>query len=439
MRKIALTISALSLFFNFLSSQLVIQSSFNPASVGLICGIGFDPGQGHVWVYGCFDDSLRCYSTSGNYLRAIERPGNTADDVDIFFSSGPLMLGSTNFPTESLFFINGETGNAEIYGLDKVTGTILATLNTSFGNSHVVGGGFSPVNNQIYLVQDLVPSTAFENLIVEMSSTTGNVSSSFQTTNLFPINYGDLEVTECGQVWVVSSIQSSIAEFSPTGTLQSSYPLPFGVSDLSGIAIDCANSGVWVVSSTGTVFNLSGIDCNKPLSIESLLLEAKLINGKTEIDISFKAESESPLLEHSVDLIHWQSIGNCSDPIRIGEASACNFIHYNPQNGENFYRARVENVDGISEFSNVQSVTVSRYPEIKLFPNPASKEVKISGLIQESYFEIVNNLGQRVITGSVDNLEFIDVISLPNGLYHVMVFTNSSISKTSLMISSSLF
>ena len=42
-----------------------------------------------------------------------------------------------SFPAGTLLVINGETGAADIYAVDKTTGAVLATLSTSFGVSHV--------------------------------------------------------------------------------------------------------------------------------------------------------------------------------------------------------------------------------------------------------------------------------------------------------------
>jgi hypothetical protein len=237
----------------------VVIDQFNPA-LGQLVSAAFDSTTGNVWIYGASAADVRSYTATGSFLSLVTRPGESANDVDIEFAPVALTLGNTPIPAGTLLFINGETGPAEIYAVDKTSGTILATLNTSFGASHVVGGAYHPGRGTFFLVQDQVPGGTEANRIAEIDPLTGNVLNSFQTTGVFSVNFGDLDVsTTTGNLFVVSSIESRVAELTPTGTLVRYLPLPAGVSSLSGIGFDDAQGQAWVSSTNGTVHRLGNI------------------------------------------------------------------------------------------------------------------------------------------------------------------------------------
>lgn len=250
------------------SSQIIVLNSFDPTETGSLCGVGFDWETGNVWIYGCSDDSLYAYSAIGNLIASVPRPGEAANDADIAFAPEDLMLGDTSVPYGTLLFINGETDTAEIYAIDKNTGTVIDTLNSSFGNSHVVGGAFHPIRNTFYLLQDQVAGPN-GNIIAEVNPVIGDTLQTFGTPAGYSVNYGDLDIGDStSNLFIVSSIEDSIAELTAAGSPASSHALPGGVSLLSGIALDCAKGEAWVVNTAGTVFHLGGVPCGQITSIE---------------------------------------------------------------------------------------------------------------------------------------------------------------------------
>jgi hypothetical protein len=157
-----------------------------------------------------------------------------------------------------MLFINGESGVAEVYAVDTATGSVLATLVTAFGNSHVVGGGYHRTRDSLFLVQDGLGGT-FANTVAEIDTTTGAVLQTWSTAASFPVNYGDLDVSAAGNLLIVSSSESTIAEFTPSGALVQEQSLPLGVSSLSGIGALTANGEAWVGGTGGVVWLLGGL------------------------------------------------------------------------------------------------------------------------------------------------------------------------------------
>ena len=248
-------------------ADLILLDQF-AAGQGQLASAGFDHTTGNVWIYGSFDPTVRGYTPAGSFLSSVPRPGENANDVDLEFAPESLTLGATAIPAGSLLFINGESGFADIYAVDKTSGTILATLNTSFGGSHVVGGAYHPRRNTFFLVQDNVPDTANENRIAAIDPLTGSVLNSFQITSKFSVSFGDLEVSAAtGNLLVVSSVEPRVGEFTPTGGFVQYLALPAGVSGLSGIGLNDAAGEAWVTNTSGNVFHLGGFPAVPSLAI----------------------------------------------------------------------------------------------------------------------------------------------------------------------------
>jgi hypothetical protein len=252
----------LCLLANASYAQLTISSSFNPAGLSSLCALGYDTVLHKVWVYNCSGDSIHCFDTSGVKLGAVIAPGESANDVDVEIAPVAFTMAGTAIPQGTLLFINGETDSAEIYAIDPLSGLILDTLRTSFGNSHVVGGGYSHGTGSFFLVQDNVPGATLENMIGEVNPLSGAVIQTFQIGSLFSVSYGDLEVGENGNLYVASSVEDSILELTTQGQLVQMHDLPAGVSSVSGMDLNCGSAEVWVCSTNGTVYSMGASNCN---------------------------------------------------------------------------------------------------------------------------------------------------------------------------------
>lgn len=155
--------------------------------------------------------------------------------------------------------INGEQGTADIYAVDKTTGVVLASLTTSFGVGHVVGGAYHPNRGTFFLVQDKVPGGSAANRVAEVDRNTGALINSFQVTGTFSVNYGDIEVSAAtGNLLLVSSDEARIGEFTPEGAFVTSVPFPAGVASISGIGLGSGCARAWLASTNGKIYHVSG-------------------------------------------------------------------------------------------------------------------------------------------------------------------------------------
>ncbi|MGE0404466.1 MAG: hypothetical protein AB7T06_47590 [Kofleriaceae bacterium] len=220
------------------------------------CGLAFDPAASEVLVYPCSGAAINRYSTAGALLGTIARPGEAADDVDLDVVSAAFTLGSTNIPAGTLLFVNGETGPADLYAG-------ATTLAAQFGASHSVGGALHVGRGTVFLVQDRVPGATDGNRVAEIDPATGAVVQTWQTTPDYTVNYGDIDVCQSsGNLFIVSNAETTMAEFTPTGTLVAEYPLPTGSSDGSGLAIVDGTGTAWIGTPSGTAFQVTGLPCN---------------------------------------------------------------------------------------------------------------------------------------------------------------------------------
>jgi hypothetical protein len=235
---------------------LTAPTSFAPA-LGSLCGAGYDHVSQWVWLYPCNGASVYSFTADGIGTGMVARPGEAANDVDISAAPAAITVGTTAVAAGHLLFINGESGVAEIH-LPRTGGS--TPLVTAFGNSHVVGGAYHPGRQTFFLVQDNVPATN-RNTIAEIDPVSGAVVGSFSTLPAFDVSYGDLEVCAAsGNLFLVSSVESTIAYLTPTGTLIAEYPLPAGVTQVSGIALG-PDGVAWLVGVGGGVWRLDGLPC----------------------------------------------------------------------------------------------------------------------------------------------------------------------------------
>ena len=248
-----------------LSAQLTILTQFDPSNTGGTCGIAYNSTAGEVLVIGCFGATIDRYDQSGAFIASAPIAGESANDVDVDMSPVALTLNGTAVAQGQLLFMNGETDAVDIYAIDEVTLAVIDTLPTAFGVSHVVGGSYHPARQTFFVVQDNVPGNVIGNRIAEIDPNTGDTLQTFSVQPNFDVNYGDLDISPVsGNLFVVSSSDAGVAEFTPDGVFVQNHPLPAGVSSLSGIALDNDLQGAWVCNTGGTVFKLG----NFPIGID---------------------------------------------------------------------------------------------------------------------------------------------------------------------------
>jgi hypothetical protein len=260
-------------------NQLEIRHSLSPG-LGSLVGLAANEYKQALYLYPAFGSAIPLINRLGVNLGSLTMQGEGANDVDLDIAQQAFTLKDKQIPQGSLLIFNGETDVTEIYAVDANTGALLTKLDTAFGASHVVGGAYNPVTNSIWLIQDNVPAGALGNLVAQIDPITGQVLSSFNTVTAqhsFAVSYGDLHINpHNGHILLVSSIQSTLAEFDVKGNLVRMLALPAGVNTLSGLAVSADGKTMWMVSTSGAVFELGFANLG---SVPTL--SASLLSGPT--------------------------------------------------------------------------------------------------------------------------------------------------------------
>ena len=245
---------------------LTIYNQFNPA-MGALVGLAYDEYRQLSYLYPSQGAGIYIYDRSGTQLQTLTPAGEVADDFDLEVAPQSFTMANVLIPQGSLLAINGETGVAEIYALDPVTGVLLAQLTTAFGNSHVVGATYNSKTHSFFLLQDRVPSSA-GNTVAEVNAQTGAVVNTFELSDAnhsFSVQFGDISSDPTtGNLYVISSVENVIAEYSATGDFLRAINLPQGVTQVTGIELSDNGRKIWLSANTGDVFEL-GFDNNGEL------------------------------------------------------------------------------------------------------------------------------------------------------------------------------
>jgi hypothetical protein len=93
----------------------------------------------------------------------------------------------------------------------------------------------------------------------------------------------------------------------------------------------------------------------------------------------------------------------------INSNALCNYLHKEPQSGSNYYRIRIDKVDGKSEYSEIVNIlTHSLESGITVFPNPFDGEHLTIQLMHQAagkyFLDFINSSGQVIISKEINHL-----------------------------------
>jgi hypothetical protein len=145
------------------------------------------------------------------------------------------------------------------------------------------------------------------------------------------------------------------------------------------------------------------------------------------------------VIERSVDGSRYSEIGTVG---ASGNTSANRDYVYNdltPQRGFNYYRLRIENIDGSFNYSPVRVLGFDTKEEFVIFPNPAKGVITISlgEPVSNVRINITDSKGQVVQRGVIRQSTslLLNVSNLPAGTYYVELLNDKSKKVQKLVIS----
>ncbi len=173
------------------------------------------------------------------------------------------------------------------------------------------------------------------------------------------------------------------------------------------------------------------------------------VDGTITVDWKTTAENniKKYVVEKSADAINFNTIGTKNILMNNGTAATYNFKDEFPFEGKNFYRIKIEYLNGDIKYSHVVKIAIDKtVPGISLYPNP------IVGRSLNLYFApqffgnynitIVNEIGQTIWSGKIlcdNNSGRKFSVELPKniaaGKYHLSMSDSSGKSfKTALLL-----
>ena len=195
-------------------------------------------------------------------------------------------------------------------------------------------------------------------------------------------------------------------------------------SDVIGTTI----TGIVVTTTTNNISFDAGIVGFVTLPVRLQFFAVK--SGNNAI-LSWKVSDESDVrsyvLEHSSDGRNFVTLATYNSD-GISEYSKTDL---QPFAGINYYRVRVENLNGSVEYSETRVVRFDGKGIITIFPNPASHIVNIQ--LPENWqskqvsIDVISRLGQVVVSKQLNQasqVESIDISKYPAGIYTIRLRNN---------------
>jgi hypothetical protein len=173
-----------------------------------------------------------------------------------------------------------------------------------------------------------------------------------------------------------------------------------------------------------------------PLPVTLTLFEARKLESSVQLEWETSAEINSShyIVEKSADAVNFGFLAEVKSENNPNGAKY-NLIDEHPMRGYNYYRIKMVDIDGKSEYTPTRHVIFDGYEsiaEIKIYPNPSQGklyvEIPILRNLEPMVVNITNSFGQVIRQQKTDTqskiLEY-DLSSLAKGVYYIQVKSKS--------------
>ncbi len=172
---------------------------------------------------------------------------------------------------------------------------------------------------------------------------------------------------------------------------------------------------------------------NTPLPVNFLNFQAtpNAANVSLQWQVTNEAGANYYVAERSVDGITFSTIGQVAAYKNNALMNTYNLLDQNPVAGKNYYRVRIINQDGTSEYSEIRVVTFGKDNVIKIYPNPVKSvlNVSIPSAGKTITLILTNAAGQQMMQTSVLGSTQLNMGQYATGIYYLQVKdgTNSTV------------
>jgi len=355
-------------------------------------------------------------------------------------SSGNIDLSSSITVDNLLTLTSGNinTDNNHILTLGS-SATVSGGSNSSFVDGPMIKEGtndfvFPVGNNSKYARIGIInPTGSFKAQYHFSPNAHANDSIESTLTKVSQVEYWDLEPVSSANVDNVTLYFDNQGESGITET--SSLKVAHWTGDVWEDLDNSAYGSNYVTSlfppSSFSPFTLStDNNIDNPLPVEIISFESNCIGNSVSINWKTATETNNAkfILERSYNAEDWTEIADITGAGNSSTIQSYNFIDNEPNYNFNYYKLKQVDFDGHYKYSKIISAACmfANSNNINLYPNPTNNYVTISvcKAIIGSEYTIINNIGQIILDGKIDNeLTKINVGNLNNGIYILNIKT----------------
>jgi hypothetical protein len=206
-----------------------------------------------------------------------------------------------------------------------------------------------------------------------------------------------------------------------------------------------------LTTATPTGYFLNGEVEDYPIIVD-MLLPAKLLrfdaykNNEQQVKVAWDVLTEAGLknyeVQYSTDQQNWITIGTQEVSGINSGVQSYTLTHYQPQNGKNYYRLKINELSGIINYGLIKSVQFQKKNSLQIMPNPAHASTKLvlfTNSNGEIKIEICDMPGRTIQT----KREYVQagncIITLNNlpskaGIYNVRVIKSNQVAEVCKLI-----
>ena len=207
---------------------------------------------------------------------------------------------------------------------------------------------------------------------------------------------------------------------------------------------DLGNDGNYTGTLTGTVTTADPVSSFSPFTIASTdiilnplpltLLSFTALPVDNGVSVKWLTADEINVshfdVERSKDGVAFTKIG-AVNAVSVSSTNNYAYVDATPQNGINYYRLRMIDIDGRFEFSKIVSVKLNNAQAVRVFPVPAQSTITVQFAEQFRKLEIVDISGRTLLRKNITQQnEEINISTLAKGIYFIrLINDNMTVSK----------
>lgn len=158
--------------------------------------------------------------------------------------------------------------------------------------------------------------------------------------------------------------------------------------------------------------------------------------GKNRINWSTVSETDSKVffVERSADGKNFVSVGTVPAKGNAPAGMQYQYIDRNPVKGANYYRVKMLEFSGHSQFSRIVQASENSWSPI-IAPNPARNQATLAGIPSGSLIRLISSTGATLKQyTATSNSQVLSLGNLPPGRYTVQVFNEGKLTNLPLII-----